>query len=116
MRIRDRKIRIRDPRWKKFGSGINIPGPQHWEVNENLVLTERMKCTVSGRYISVISSPAEKMVARLLVNRIPSPIHHLNLMLSNKSPGYPHQSITQTFFLATNHQDTLTNPSLKPFS
>jgi hypothetical protein len=23
------KIRIRDPGWKKFGSGINIPDPQH---------------------------------------------------------------------------------------
>jgi hypothetical protein len=23
------KIRIRDSRWKKFGSGINIPDPQH---------------------------------------------------------------------------------------
>jgi hypothetical protein len=22
-------IRIRDPGWKKFGSGINIPDPQH---------------------------------------------------------------------------------------
>jgi hypothetical protein len=28
MRIRDGKIRIRDPGWKTFGSGINIP--QHW--------------------------------------------------------------------------------------
>ncbi len=24
------KIRIRDPGWKKVGSGINIPDPQHW--------------------------------------------------------------------------------------
>jgi hypothetical protein len=23
------KIRIRDPGWKKFGYGINIPDPQH---------------------------------------------------------------------------------------
>jgi hypothetical protein len=23
-------IRIRDPGWKKVGSGINIPDPQHW--------------------------------------------------------------------------------------
>jgi hypothetical protein len=23
------KTRIRDPGWKKFGSGINIPDPQH---------------------------------------------------------------------------------------
>jgi hypothetical protein len=23
------KIRIRDPGWKKYGSGINIPGSQH---------------------------------------------------------------------------------------
>jgi hypothetical protein len=23
-------MRIRDPGWKKFGSGINIPDPQHW--------------------------------------------------------------------------------------
>jgi hypothetical protein len=23
------KIRIRDPGWKKYGSGINIPDPQH---------------------------------------------------------------------------------------
>jgi len=23
-------VRIRDPRWKKVGSGINIPDPQHW--------------------------------------------------------------------------------------
>jgi hypothetical protein len=22
-------MRIRDPEWKKFGSGINIPDPQH---------------------------------------------------------------------------------------
>jgi hypothetical protein len=28
--IRDGKIRIRDPGWKKFGSGINIPDPEHW--------------------------------------------------------------------------------------
>jgi hypothetical protein len=24
-------MRIRDPGWKKFGSGINIPDPQHWQ-------------------------------------------------------------------------------------
>jgi hypothetical protein len=24
------KIRTRDPGWKKIGSGINIPDPQHW--------------------------------------------------------------------------------------
>ncbi len=31
MRIRDGKIgsEIRDPGWKKVGSGINIPDPQH---------------------------------------------------------------------------------------
>jgi hypothetical protein len=31
MRILDGKIEseIRDPRWKKVGSGINIPDPQH---------------------------------------------------------------------------------------
>jgi hypothetical protein len=23
-------MRIRDPGWKTFGSGINIPDPQHW--------------------------------------------------------------------------------------
>jgi hypothetical protein len=23
-------MRIRDPGWKKFGSGMNIPDPQHW--------------------------------------------------------------------------------------
>jgi len=29
-------VRIRDPGWKKVGSGINIPDPQHWknDVNE----------------------------------------------------------------------------------
>ncbi len=27
------QIRIRDPGWKKFGSGINIPDPQHWEAH-----------------------------------------------------------------------------------
>jgi hypothetical protein len=26
------KIRIRDPGWKKFGCGINIPDPQHWVI------------------------------------------------------------------------------------
>jgi hypothetical protein len=36
MRIRDRKIRIRESGWKKFGygiengPGINIPDPLHW--------------------------------------------------------------------------------------
>jgi hypothetical protein len=37
MRIRKGKIRIQDgknsdpdPGWKKFGSGISIPDPQHW--------------------------------------------------------------------------------------
>jgi hypothetical protein len=25
-------MRIRDPGWKKFGSGINIPDQQHWVV------------------------------------------------------------------------------------
>jgi hypothetical protein len=24
------KIRIQDPGWKKFGSGINVPDPQNW--------------------------------------------------------------------------------------
>jgi hypothetical protein len=24
-------VRIRDPGWKKVGSGINIPDPQHWK-------------------------------------------------------------------------------------
>jgi hypothetical protein len=28
LRIRD--VRNSDPGWKKFGSGINIPDPQHW--------------------------------------------------------------------------------------
>jgi hypothetical protein len=23
-------VRIRDPGWKKVGSGVNIPDPQHW--------------------------------------------------------------------------------------
>jgi hypothetical protein len=23
-------VRIRDPGWRQFGSGINIPDPQHW--------------------------------------------------------------------------------------
>jgi hypothetical protein len=27
-------IRIRDPGWKEFGLGINIPDPQHWEQEE----------------------------------------------------------------------------------
>jgi hypothetical protein len=26
-------VRIRDPGWKKVGSGINIPDPQHWIRN-----------------------------------------------------------------------------------
>jgi hypothetical protein len=39
MRIQDpgwKKIRIRDPGWNKFGSGINIPDPQHcfWRARE----------------------------------------------------------------------------------
>jgi hypothetical protein len=25
-------VRIRDPGWKKVGSGINIPDPQHWDL------------------------------------------------------------------------------------
>jgi hypothetical protein len=25
-------MRIRDPGWKKFGSGINLPDPQHWAL------------------------------------------------------------------------------------
>jgi hypothetical protein len=25
------KVQIRDPAWKKFESGINIPDPQHWQ-------------------------------------------------------------------------------------
>jgi hypothetical protein len=37
MRIRDRKIRIRDPRWKKFGSGINIPDPQSFSKTTSVV-------------------------------------------------------------------------------
>ncbi len=24
-----------DPGWKKFGSGINIPDPQHWHLHES---------------------------------------------------------------------------------
>jgi hypothetical protein len=32
MRIRDGKIQIGDPGWKKVGSGINNPDPQHCNI------------------------------------------------------------------------------------
>jgi hypothetical protein len=43
MRIRDPGWRqfgsgIRDPGWKKVGSGINIPHPQHWNLLKNKIL------------------------------------------------------------------------------
>jgi hypothetical protein len=31
MRIRDGKIRVRDPGWKKVGSGINFPDPRKFK-------------------------------------------------------------------------------------
>jgi hypothetical protein len=31
-------MRIRDPGWKKFGSEINIPDPQHWKIHLNCVV------------------------------------------------------------------------------
>jgi len=31
MQIRDLDGKNSDPGWKKFGSGINIPDPQHWK-------------------------------------------------------------------------------------
>jgi hypothetical protein len=43
MRIRDGKIRIRNPGWKKFGFGINIPDPQPLvRFGKNPVLRIRM--------------------------------------------------------------------------
>jgi hypothetical protein len=30
-------MRIRDPGWKKFGSGIHIPDPQHCQKESNLL-------------------------------------------------------------------------------
>ena len=42
-------------------------------------VTEYGMPTKSGWYISVISSPALKMVGRLLVSRRPWPINHSNL-------------------------------------
>jgi hypothetical protein len=37
IRIRDPGIFLTlDPGWKIFGSGINIPDPQHWFLNEDL--------------------------------------------------------------------------------
>ncbi len=37
IRIRDPGIFLTlDPGWKNFGSGINIPDPQHWFLNEDL--------------------------------------------------------------------------------
>ncbi len=27
-------MRIRDPGWKEFGYGINIPDPQHWSLQK----------------------------------------------------------------------------------
>jgi hypothetical protein len=33
MRISDGKYF--EPGWKKFGSGINIPNPQHWQASQH---------------------------------------------------------------------------------
>jgi hypothetical protein len=50
MRIRDGKILIPDPGWKKVGSGINIPDPQHCR---NVIRTDgmvvRTDCTKSKK-------------------------------------------------------------------
>jgi hypothetical protein len=31
-------VRIRDPEWKKVGSGINIPDPQHWLAKSQFLI------------------------------------------------------------------------------
>jgi hypothetical protein len=33
------KIRIPDPEWKKFGTGINIPDPQHCRIESRNLLS-----------------------------------------------------------------------------
>jgi hypothetical protein len=50
IRIRDPRIFLTlDPGWKKFGSGINIPDPQHWYIGTDLLLglVEGGECCVS---------------------------------------------------------------------
>jgi hypothetical protein len=36
-----KKIRIRDPGWKKAGSRVNIPDPQHWFQHGKFKTKER---------------------------------------------------------------------------
>jgi hypothetical protein len=53
------KIRIRDPGWEKFGSGIgiNILDPQHCreyrEIPIKLILSKLKDCPSTGQYIYI---------------------------------------------------------------
>ncbi len=49
-------MRIRDPGWKKVGSGINIPDPQHWIKNYRILPFLKINTTNFFRQVDRICS------------------------------------------------------------
>jgi hypothetical protein len=42
-------VRIRDPGWKKVGSGINIPDPPHWMLGNSSFGSSAALSLIDGR-------------------------------------------------------------------
>ncbi len=70
MWIRDGKTTFRDPGWKKVGSGINIPDPQHWQLlDDDDDLVTFIACAMAFCDLSVcILSETAWMLARISMN------------------------------------------------
>ncbi len=88
------KMRIRDPVWKKFGSGINTPDPQHWWIRYLLIFD--LNCRSSCFFLS----SSRRMVSR---SRSSSTLS-FSFTMSASSRSTPQHNTNRSF--------NTTNPSL----
>ncbi len=60
-------MRIRDPGGKKFGSGINIPDPQHCFCLQELIMEENIFYMKIEIFADMLSSQGQQLTAILNV-------------------------------------------------
>ncbi len=68
-------VQIRDPGWKKVGSGINIPDPQHWN-DEGREMENIGRDPTFGDFVTIRTeaSMQDVTVARLQSTRVQTPL------------------------------------------